>query len=51
MRVDEINPDVLIFKIKQQSKSLKSAFKKKRVISFVQFLWGYLVFGFRRPFK
>jgi len=34
VRVDEINPDVLIFKIKQQSKSLKSAFKK-RVISFL----------------
>jgi hypothetical protein len=50
VHVDEINPDVLIFKIKQQSKSLTSAFKK-RVISFVQFLWGYLVFGFRRSFK
>jgi hypothetical protein len=50
VHVDEINPDVLIFKIKQQSKSLKSAFKK-RVIGFVQFLWGYLVFGFRRPIK
>jgi hypothetical protein len=32
VHVDEINPDVLIFKIKQQSKSLKSAFKKKELL-------------------